>query len=186
MTAELSETDSESRAIIGLYLLFARLLNEELNPELRNILLQPEVLSALAKAEPTVREYLSVADFDYEQAAVDFCDTFILPEKSIQPRAAAWPAEGESVSPDGIHAVVDAFLETESIELPLPYKKLPFDHASVLFFLAANLRERNSDQAAAFEDATLRPWLDVFSNALSNSAVNPLYRSLGILLLLRI
>lgn len=179
-SAKLKKPDEQGRAIIGLYLLFARLLNEELNPDLRNLLLQPEVLEVVAKAEPEVADYLASewSEKDYEAAAVDFCDTFILPKMSIQPRAIAWLHEGSEVSSDGIHAVVQAFLDRGSTALPDELSKLPLDHASVLFFMAASLRETGSDQSAEFEHAVLGSWIHDFGGALRGSR-SPLYRALG-------
>ncbi|MDF1811713.1 MAG: molecular chaperone TorD family protein [Verrucomicrobiales bacterium] len=170
----------ENEAVISLYLLISRLLNEELSPELREILIQPEVLDFLSRPEPEVRDYLMREwdDADYEQAAVDFCDTFILPDQSITPRAVAWLNEGDAVNADGIHAVVDTILREKHLSLPDGIDPLPYDHASVLFFVAANLRQINDTQAGEFEKATLGSWIPAFGRALQKSS-HCFYRAIG-------
>lgn len=176
---ESSDID-EAQAVVGLYLLFARLLNEEMNPALREILIQPAVLEILSMAEPEVVEYLrgDWTDADYESAAVDFCNTFILPERCNQPRAAAWLAGGDSISAEGIHSVVKSFVEQLEISIPEEFVGLPFDHASVLFFLSAMLRETENPQGAEFEELALGSWIHLFGKAIQSSE-SPLYQALG-------
>ncbi|MDF1756255.1 MAG: molecular chaperone TorD family protein [Verrucomicrobiales bacterium] len=176
----MNSTSEEIRAIVGLYHLFANLLSEELNPHMRDILIQNEVLAVLSKAEPEVEKYLS-GDWgptEYEEAAVDFCDTFILPDSAIAPRAVAWLGENDFASAEGIHSVVEAFLKQGQITIPPSFAQLPYDHASLLFYMAATLRQIESEQAADFEQATLGSWINPFGRALQK-AENPLYRALG-------
>ena len=77
--------------------------------------------------------------------------------------------------------MVEAFLERQQVELPDTYATLPFDHASVLFYLSATLRELDEAQVAEFEKATLGSWVHEFGKALQKSHVS-LYRALGRLL----
>ena len=178
-----NEMIEDSEAIVGAYLFFARLLNEEMNRDFREVLLEPAVLEVLAKADEKAAEYLERdwSDCDFEKAAADFCDLFILPDRSTHPRAAAWLGESDPVSPDGIHAVVDSFLREKGITLPGQFADLPYDHASVLFVVAAALRKNRDPQASEFEQATLGSWIGSFGSALQ-SCSNPLYSALGSLI----
>ena len=178
-----NEMTEDTEAIVGAYLLFARLLNEEMNRDFREVLLQPPVLEILSKADENVVGYLERGwdDHDFEKASADFCDTFILPSRSFQPRAAAWLEEGDQVTPDGIHSVVDSFLREKKITLPQEFAALPYDHASVLFLVAAALRKNRDPQAAEFEQAVLGSWVGSFGSTLQ-SCSNPLYRALGFLI----
>ncbi len=179
----MNTTSEETGAIVGLYQLFAHLLSEEVNPKLREVLIQPEVLAVLVKAEPAVEDYLlqDWGDSEYEAAAVDFCDTFILPDSAIAPRAVAWLGEEDFASAEGIHSVVEAFIEQGIIKVPANFEQLPPDHASLLFFMAATLRQLDSKQVADFEQATLGSWIHPFGRALQANS-NPLYRALGVLI----
>ncbi len=179
----MNTTSEETRAIIGLYHLFAHLLSDEINPKLREVLIQPEVLEVLVKAEPAVGDYLlrDWGDSEYENASVDFCDTFILPDSAIAPRAVAWLGEEDFASAEGIHSVVKAFIAEGDLTIPADFAQLPFDHASLLFYLAATLRQLDSEQVADFEQAALGSWIHPFGRALQANR-NPLYRALGILI----
>ena len=101
------EMTEDTEAIVGAYLLFARLLGEEMNPALLEILLQPAVLEVLSKADKGAADHLKKdwRDHDFEKAAADFCDLFILPDRSVQPRAAGLPHAcrllGRGVRPEG-------------------------------------------------------------------------------------
>lgn len=179
MSAKSKKCSAENnRSIIGLYQLFARLLAEELNPELVDILLQPEVSVVFSKADAQFSTYIN-KEIDYEATAADFCDIFILPGKPhCSPRAVAWLGEGNEVSADGIHAVVEAFLNETGIVPPPPFESLPFDHAAMLFFLAAKFREQQLSQTEVFEQTVLGTWVHQLGGKLSQCDM-PVYRALG-------
>ncbi len=66
--------------LAGLYLLFAELLHRELDQQLLDLLMPQDVLDVFLKVEPACADYLNKewTDADLEQAAVEFCDLFII------------------------------------------------------------------------------------------------------------
>jgi TorA maturation chaperone TorD len=182
------ETNSlnESVALGGLMQLLGRLLVEELNPELIDILTQPDVLAVFGQADPDCVAYLSQT-WDaaaYEQAAVDYCHLFILP-KGVAPMASAWTENAENLSIQ-IQQSVASLRTSVDLALPEAFGALPEEHAGLLLFIAGRLAFAEDpdirEQAPPFLQATAASWLGKFSDALAGSTTGPFYRSVGILL----
>lgn len=180
MSVKLKKSNSSKS---GLYLLFAELFHRELDPQLLKLLRQPEVLEGLVDAEPSCEEYIqrSWSAADYEEASVDFCDLFIMPESSSAPRAAAWLDIGGELTAEAVDAVIVQFVTEWKIEVPPTYKYLAYDHISLIFYLAAVIDQQDPALAAEFEEAVLYPWVGAFGASLEQSKY-PLYRALGVIL----
>ena len=176
-TPELSETSDQS----GLYLLLAELLHLEIDPRLRELLLQPEILEAFQQLDDRCESYLTSdwSEKDYETAAVEFCTQFILNDSDSVPRAAAWIDESHSKV---LEDVVFAFIKEWKIEVPPSYQKLAHDHVSLLLYLSSTIRSQDINLAKEFDELTLAPWIAAFGKSLTSSPV-PVYRAIGQILI---
>jgi len=184
MSVKSKKSDSASDpSVIGLHMLLAELLHREMEPQLRQLLIQPEVLEVFAQIDPACREYLTRdwSEADYEQVAVDYCELFILPESSAAPRAAAWLPIGGAITAEAVDAVVTGFLSEWEIQVPPSYQYLAYDHVSLILYVSAVIRQADSEQVDEFEEIALRSWIGQFGLALSG-AKNPLYKAVGVLL----
>lgn len=188
MSAKLKKSNSVHSPQAGLYLLFAELLHRELDPPLRKLLLQPDVLDVFVQIEPACAHYLGKTwnEDDYEQAAVDFCDLFIMPESGsaprAAPRAAAWLEVGGALSAESVDAVVSQFITEWKIEVPPSYQYLAYDHIALILYLSVVIAEQDLALAEEFKTAVMNPWIGSFSNSLKN-ATSPVYSALGAMLL---
>ncbi len=167
----------------GLYLLFAELIHREVNPQLLELLRQPEVLKGFTEIDPACADYFSKewSESDFENAAVDFCDLFILPESGSAPRAAAWLEIGGDLTAEVVDSVVTKFITEWKIHVPPSYQHLAYDHLSLIFYICVVIAEKDEALAAEFEAAVLTPWAGKFGDSLAQSS-SPLYRSLGIMI----
>jgi len=168
---------SEAPDQLGLYLLLAEILHLEINPRMRELLLQKEVVSTLQRLDEECEEYLSKEwdNSDYEEAATAFCSQFILAESESIPRAAAWLDTAQTKI---IEDVVFQFITQWEIEVPPTYQKLAYDHLSLLLYISSLIRNQDSDLAKEFDDVTLSPWLSHFGASLASSSI-PVYRAIG-------
>jgi len=93
MSAQSLKSETSDQA--GLYLLLAELLHLEINPRLKQLLLQPDVLAVFQQLDDSCEDYLSCEwdESNYEEAEVAFCSQFILSDSKSVPRAAAWLEE---------------------------------------------------------------------------------------------
>lgn len=169
--------------MIGLQLLLAELLHREIDESLLALLRQPEVSAVFTDAEPLCADYIhrDWSAADYEQAAVDFCELFIMPETSCAARAAAWLPIGGVITAETIDTVVHGFISTWKIEVPAGYQALTPDHASLLLYLAAVIRKSEPSQVDEFEAIALQSWLPIFGSELAKTK-SPLYSVVGKLL----
>ena len=167
----------------GLYLLFAELIHREIDAKLLDLLRQPEVLAGFTELEPSCADYLTRewSESDYENAAVDFCDLFIMPESGSAPRAAAWLEMGGELTAEAVDSVVNQFITEWKIEVPPSYQYLAYDHLSLIFYLAVVIAEQDEELAEEFEAAVLTPWIGRFGESLKSSS-SPFYRALGVML----
>lgn len=166
----------------GLYLFLAELFHRELDEKMLGMLRQEDVLGVLSSLDAECEEYVtrSWGAAEYEEAAVQFCDYFIL-ESDSAPRAAAWLAPGGEVTPEAVDAVMHEYLEQWAMELPPTYSRLAYDHLSLIFYVIVVVRGQDEEQAEALESTILKPWVARFGKVLSGKE-NPLYRSVGKLL----
>lgn len=134
-------------------------------------------------AEPLCDDYIHKdwSDDDYEQAAVDFCGLFLMPETACAARAAAWLPIGGVITAETIDTLVHGFVSTWNIEVPASYQTLTPDHASLLLYLAAVIRKSEPSQVDEFEAIALRSWLPAFGSELAQTS-SPLYSVIGQLL----
>lgn len=188
MSAKLKKSNpvqikESTESIIGLQLLVAELLHRELDESLLKLLRQPQVLAFFTEAEPECADYISRewSKDHFEQAAVDFCDLFIMPETACAPRAAAWLSIGGSVTTEAVDSLVNGFVTGWNIEVPASYLALPPDHASLLLYLSAIIRQAEPDQVDQFEAITLHSWLPEFGAELAQTR-SPIYKVIGQLL----
>lgn len=172
-----------SQSLSGLYLLLAELIQRELDPQLRELLLQPEVFDVFVKIAPECRDYLTRewTASDYEEAAVDFCDLFVLPESGSAPRAAAWLDIGGDLTAEAVDTVVHQFLSEWKIEVPRNYQYLAYDHVSLMLYLYVVISEREEYLGSEFKNAVLSPWLPRFGESLKG-AKSPIYRAISSIL----
>ncbi|MFT5906504.1 MAG: TorA maturation chaperone TorD [Cryomorphaceae bacterium] len=178
-----SNPPESPESIIGLQLLLAELLHREIDESLLALLRQPEVSSVFTAAAPLCADYIHKdwSAADYEQAAVDFCGLFLMPETACAARAAAWLPIGGVITAETIDTLVYGFVSTWSIEVPANYQTLTSDHASLLLYLSAVIRQSEPSQVDEFEAIALRSWLPVFGSELSQTT-SPLYSVIGQLL----
>ena len=178
---------TDQTSLTGLYLLIAELLRKELDSELIGVLSQPEIEDVFVQLEPKCREYLSQdwTAAEYELAAVEFCDLFILADATCSPRAAAWLELGGELTAESIDSVVQHFISQWGIELPENYRHLAYDHLSLILYVYAVILEQNKDLAVEFYGSLLDPWIGNFAQALVK-AQSPVYRTIGNLLISRI
>jgi TorA maturation chaperone TorD len=178
-----SNLQESPESIIGLQLLLAELLHREIDSSLLTLLRQPEVSAVFSDAEPLCAEYIhrEWSEDDFEQAAVDFCDLFIMPETSCAARAAAWLSIGGVITAETVDALVHGFVSTWNIEVPVNYQALTSDHASLLLYLSAVIRQAEPDQVAEFDAIALNSWLPAFGSELAKTR-SPLYSVIGQLL----
>lgn len=167
----------------GLYLLFAELIHREIDSRLLELLRQPEVLAGFSGVEPACADYLNKdwSEADYEAAAVDFCDLFIMPDSGSAPRAAAWLETGGDLTAEAVDAVVNQFITEWKIEVPPSYQYLAYDHLSLIFYLVVVIAEQDQSLAEEFEAAVLTPWVGMFGESLATSSL-PVYSALGVML----
>ena len=167
----------------GLYLLFAELIHREIDTKLLDLLRQPEILAGFTEVEPSCADYLTKdwSESDYENAAVDFCDLFIMPESGSAPRAAAWLEMGGELTAEAVDAVVNQFITEWKVEVPPSYQYLAHDHLSLIFYLTVVIAEQDQTLADEFEAAVLSPWIGRFGESLASSS-SPVYKALGVML----
>ncbi len=161
---------------------------EELNSELIGILQAPEVHAVFAQVNPACADYLSQA-WDakaYEQAAVDYCELFILP-KGISPMAGAWYDKGAGAEAASIkiQQAVGMLRSSVDLALPQPFQQTPAEHAGVLLFICGRLFAADDQEIQGrglpFFHVTTSTWLQAFSKALSGNRVSPFYQAVGTL-----
>jgi len=78
-------------------------------------------------------------------------------------------------------ALVHGFVSTWNIEVPVNYQALTSDHASLLLYLSAVIRQAEPDQVAEFDAIALNSWLPAFGSELAKTR-SPLYSVIGQLL----
>ena len=168
---------SDLTSEIGIYLLVAELLHLEIDKRLHSVLTESDTLALFQKLDSECSAYLSglLNPNGFEQAAVDFCDQFILPESKSVPRAAGWMDMEQTML---IDKVVSQFLNEWKIELPESYRHLAFDHISLILYVSSVIRQEDAAQAAEFDAATLFPWVTRLGDSLVSSPVS-VYRALG-------
>ncbi len=164
----------------GLYLLFGELIHREIDAKVLKLLRQPDVLAGFTEIEPECAQYLTKEwqESDFESAAVDFCDLFIMPESGSAPRAAAWLEMGGELTAEAVDAVVNQFISDWKIEVPPSYQYLAYDHLSLIFYIAVVIGQQDEALAEEFEAAVLTPWVGRFGESLTKSS-SPFYRALG-------
>lgn len=175
-----AKSKKSSAPLSGLYLLCAELLHREVDSNFLQVLRQNEVLEMFDNLEPGCEAYLQRdwSDADFEQAAVDFCDLFILSENDTAPRAAAWLDPGGELSPEAVDAVVGTFILEWKIEVPPSYQHLTHDHLALILYVAVVVREQDAGLADTFEESVLDPWLGKFGEVIAQCDF-PIYRALG-------
>ncbi len=178
-----SNPPESPESIIRLQLLLAELLHREIDESLLALLRQPEVSAVFTAADPLCADYIHKdwSDADYEEAAVDFCDLFLMPETACAARAAAWLPIGGAISAETIDTLVHGFVSTWKIEVPASYQTLTPDHASLLLYLSAVIRQSEPSQVDEFESIALHSWLPALGSELAQTT-SPLYSVIGQLL----
>jgi len=111
--------------------------------------------------ESACREYIQKdwSTDDYEAAAVDFCDLFIMPESTTAPRAAAWLELGGEVTAESVDAVVNEFLKEWEIQVPPSYQYLASDHIALILYVSAVIKQADPAQAEEFDQAIIDSWV---------------------------
>jgi TorA maturation chaperone TorD len=180
MSVKLKKSKEET---IGLTLLVGEVLSREIDASILQLVSQPDLLELLCEIEPACRDYIQKewsAD-EFESAAVEFCDLFIMPESTTAPRAAAWLELGCEVTADSVDAVVREFLTEWKIQVPPAYQYLAYDHISLILYVSAVILQAHSDQSEEFDEITLDSWVPSFAASLAK-VESPLYKAAGVLL----
>jgi TorA maturation chaperone TorD len=180
MSVKLKKSKEET---IGLTLLVGEVLSREIDASILQLVSQPDLLELLCEIEPACRDYIQKewsAD-EFESAAVDFCDLFIMPESTTAPRAAAWLELGGEVTAESVDAVVREFLTEWKIKVPPAYKYLAYDHISLILYVSAVIRQTDSEQPEEFDQVTLDSWVSNFAASLAK-VESPIYKAAGVLL----
>ncbi|MEM7383939.1 MAG: hypothetical protein AAF514_03255 [Verrucomicrobiota bacterium] len=174
----------ETLALGGLFQLLGRLLCEELNPGLIDLLQAPDINAILIANHPNCAAYLARPwdECEFERAATEYCRLFVLPG-GISPLAGAWVKKGDQSPGVGIDQLVRAV--SSEIELPLPrsVETMPSEHGGRLLSIGGRLMCASdpgiASQGLTFLQATTIPWMKSFSQALSQVPESPFYPAIG-------
>lgn len=170
--------DLPAAARAAVYQLAARMVLREPDQALLATLREPNVLAVLDRVAPGVADDLSDWTPERaEEADVAFTGLFLLPN-GVATRAEAWLGPGGGRP---LRSSVAQALQALGREVTQEQGRLPLDHASLLFDLAAHLlREMPPDELLAAD--LLDPWTRRFAEALSAAEAPRLYVALGHLL----
>jgi TorA maturation chaperone TorD len=168
--------DSASEAAAMTFL--ARLFASEIDAELLAALRVPGLKAGLAAFDPGVEAALD-ADWgpkEYEEAATEFCELFVLPN-GVAPIASAWLPGDDPNRAAALASVTHALREQGGLELPVSLARLPQDHVSVVLALGSWMLsevEARQDSETLLE-AVFLPWAPRFARALEERSRHPIY-----------
>lgn len=163
--------------------LVVHLVLRELEPASLAALCQEDVLTVLDKLEPGCGDYLAGRTWepaDFDEAAADYCDVFILGKKTA-PYASAWLSGDPLVNGPRLAVRVSEVATSLGLD-PAVLAELPPDHLGVLLSLVIEAWQRRPELADDLVDELLASWVPALGEALQSHSRSPLYRALGSLM----
>jgi len=179
----MSKESNEEKAAI--YALLGRIFITELDlPALQALqaLQQAEISSVFEKLQTGFQDYLNKTDWNeqqIEQLAADYCQLFILPQKSgLSLRASHWMSSDAENDLSRLEAVINE-LDFDSKSCLAGVDNLPSDHLGILLYFISSIyaskRSEIRKLAKSIIQLVLLPWIFQFTGNLQSHCKNPLY-----------